>query len=590
MFVPSSQAKWEIFCRVVDNYGDIGACWRLARALVAEHGIDIRLWVDDWRTLSRLCPQAVHDGVRVAEVELRRWTDPFPVEESADVMIETFGCDLPKEYEQAMAAREKPPIWINLEYLSAEDWVRGYHKLSSPHPELLLIKTFFFPGFVEGTGGLILEKGLLDRRDQLLKKQSRADWLRAFTKEPLHEDALVVSLFGYEPFGLAGLLHRWEKGERPVLLLVPEGRSLVRVEMALGTNLPIGGEIQCGALRIVALPFTDQDSYDELLWHCDLNLVRGEDSFVRAQWAARPFVWNIYQQKDDAHFVKLEAFLALYCAGLREEVASAMAMFWRAWNGHGDTAEAWPAFAHVLPELENHARNWCAAQGARPSLVTALCQFVDTSLKKLDKILPPQVFDGREDPSSQGSHSMKTAQELRSGNVIMVGNDPLIVQKAEYNKSGRNAAVVKMKLKNLLTGTPAESVYKADDKFEIVILDRKEVSYSYFADPMYVFMDAEYNQYEVESENMTDALKYLEDGLVCEVVFYNGKAISVELPNSVVREVTYTEPAVKGDTSGKVMKPARLSTGFEVQVPAFVEIGDKIEVDTRTDEYRNRVK
>jgi len=185
---------------------------------------------------------------------------------------------------------------------------------------------------------------------------------------------------------------------------------------------------------------------------------------------------------------------------------------------------------------------------------------------------------------------MKTAQELRSGNVIMVGNDPLIVQKTEYNKSGRNAAVVKMKLKNLLTGTPAESVYKADDKFEIVILDRKEVSYSYFSDPMYVFMDAEYNQYEVEAENMADALKYLEDGLTCEVVFYNGKAISVELPNSVVREVTYTEPAVKGDTSGKVMKPARIATGFELQVPAFVEIGDKIEIDTRTDEYRNRVK
>ncbi|WP_303784940.1 elongation factor P [Azovibrio restrictus] len=185
---------------------------------------------------------------------------------------------------------------------------------------------------------------------------------------------------------------------------------------------------------------------------------------------------------------------------------------------------------------------------------------------------------------------MKTAQELRSGNVIMVGNDPLVVQKAEYNKSGRNAAVVKMKLKNLLTGAASESVYKADDKFEVVVLERKEVTYSYFADPMYVFMDAEYNQYEVEAENMTDALKYLEDGMACEVVFYNDKAISVELPNSVVREVTYTEPAVKGDTSGKVMKPAKIGTGFELMVPAFVEIGDKIEIDTRTDEYRNRVK
>ena len=185
---------------------------------------------------------------------------------------------------------------------------------------------------------------------------------------------------------------------------------------------------------------------------------------------------------------------------------------------------------------------------------------------------------------------MKTAMELRSGNVIMVGSDALVVQKAEYNKSGRNAAVVKMKLKNLLTGAPSESVYKADDKFELVVLDRKEVTYSYFADPMYVFMDAEYEQYEVEAENMTDALKYLEDGLQCEVVFYNGKAISVELPNSVVREVVYTEPAVKGDTSGKVMKPARIGTGFELPVPAFVEIGDKIEIDTRTDEYKNRVK
>ena len=185
---------------------------------------------------------------------------------------------------------------------------------------------------------------------------------------------------------------------------------------------------------------------------------------------------------------------------------------------------------------------------------------------------------------------MKTAQELRSGNVIMVGADPLVVQKSEYNKSGRNAAVVKMKLKNLLSGAASEAVYKADDKFEVVQLDKKEVTFSYFADPMYVFMDADYNQYEVEAENMVDALKYLEDGLACEVVFYDGKAISVELPNGVVSEVIYTEPAVKGDTSGKVMKPARLATGFELPVPAFVAIGDKIEIDTRTDEYRSRAK
>lgn len=186
---------------------------------------------------------------------------------------------------------------------------------------------------------------------------------------------------------------------------------------------------------------------------------------------------------------------------------------------------------------------------------------------------------------------MKTAQELRVGNVIMVGGTPMVVQKAEFYKSGRNASVVKMKLKNLLTGAVTETVYKADEKFEVIILERKECTYSYFADPMYVFMDADYNQYEVEAENMGDALKYLEDGMPCELVFYDGKAISVVMPASVVREVEYTEPAVKGDTSGKVMKPARIKpTGFEVSVPAFVEIGDKIEIDTATGEYRNRVK
>jgi len=186
---------------------------------------------------------------------------------------------------------------------------------------------------------------------------------------------------------------------------------------------------------------------------------------------------------------------------------------------------------------------------------------------------------------------MKTAQELRLGNVFMLDGQPQVVLKAEYNKSGRNAAVVKMKYKNLLSNSGSETVFKADDKFEDLVLERKEVTYSYFADPMYVFMDTDYNQYEVEADSMGDALNYLDDGMTCEVVFYDGRAISVELPTSVVREVAYTEPAVKGDTSGKVMKPARIApTNFEVSVPAFVEIGDKIEVDTRTGEYRNRVK
>jgi elongation factor P len=184
---------------------------------------------------------------------------------------------------------------------------------------------------------------------------------------------------------------------------------------------------------------------------------------------------------------------------------------------------------------------------------------------------------------------MKTAQEIRAGNVIMIGKDPMVVQKAEFNKSGRNASVVKMKLKNLLSGSGTETVYRADEKFDVVQMERKEVTYSYFADPLYVFMDADYNQHEVEAENLGDAIDYLADGLACELTFYEGKAISVELPTSVVREVKYTEPAVKGDTSGKVMKPAKLATGVLIQVPLFVTTGDQIEIDTRTGEYRRRV-
>ena len=184
---------------------------------------------------------------------------------------------------------------------------------------------------------------------------------------------------------------------------------------------------------------------------------------------------------------------------------------------------------------------------------------------------------------------MKIAQELRAGNVIMVGKDPLVVQKAEFSKSGRNSSVVKMKLKNLLTGAASETVYKADEKFDTVSLERKDCTFSYFADPMYVFMDAEYNQYEIEADNMADALPYLDDGMPLEVVFYEGKAISVQMPNYVVREIEYTEPAVRGDTSGKVMKPAKLvGSGFELPVAAFIEIGDKIEIDTRTNEFKKR--
>jgi elongation factor P len=185
---------------------------------------------------------------------------------------------------------------------------------------------------------------------------------------------------------------------------------------------------------------------------------------------------------------------------------------------------------------------------------------------------------------------MKVAQELRSGNVIMIGKDPWVVAKAEFNKSGRNSAVMKLKLRNLLQGTMTETVYKADEKFEDIVLDKKAVTYSYFGDPNYVFMDEEYNQHEVDAEILGDGKNFLDEGMPCEMVFYNGLGISVELPTTVIREIEYTEPAVRGDTSGKMTKAARLVGGFEIRVPPFCEIGEKIEIDTRTGEYKSRAK
>ncbi len=185
---------------------------------------------------------------------------------------------------------------------------------------------------------------------------------------------------------------------------------------------------------------------------------------------------------------------------------------------------------------------------------------------------------------------MKIAQEIRSGNVIMVGKDPLVVLKAEFSKSGRNASVVKMKLKNLLSGSATETVYRADEKFEVVTLERKEVTYSYYAEPSYVFMDGEFNQFEVDAEGMGEALNYLEDGMPAEVTLYQSRPIAVDIPQTVKREIVSTEPAVRGDTSGKVLKPAKLKTGYQIRVPLFCDTGDMIEIDTRTGEYRSRVK
>ena len=380
----ASRPRWEICCQVVDNFGDIGVCWRLAADLARRGCGSVRLWVDDWAARRSICPDAnVVDealGGSVQGVELRHWTSAFVPLVPGEVVVEAFACELPPAQLEAMAALRPAPAWINLEYLSAEAWVAGCHGMASPHPRLPLVKHFFFPGFDAGGGGLLREADLLVRRDRWHSQpEGAAAWFaeRGIKSSP---DALRVSLFAYQQPDLPALFEAWAGGDREVLVLVPESRVLGDVCRALGRErLQVGDRVQRGALVTQVLPFTDQAGYDALLWACDLNFVRGEDSFVRAQWAARPFVWQIYPQADAAHHDKLEAFLARYLEGVPVAEADALARFWRAWNGcapdRASPAAAWPAFAAALPALDLHARRWCDVQAALPDLVTALDTF-----------------------------------------------------------------------------------------------------------------------------------------------------------------------------------------------------------------------
>lgn len=376
--------KWDVFCAVVDNYGDIGVCWRLARQLAAEHGRAVRLWVDQLAPFRRICPEIALGLPRqtVRGVEVRHWADPFPAIEPADTVIEAFACTLPERYVAAMAARERKPFWINLEYLSAEDWVRGCHGLASPHPRLPLVKHFFFPGFVPGTGGVACEQGLPERRKAF---QGDPGALAAFWHSlglpPPRPDEIRVSLFCYPNHAVGEPFSVWERGNSPVVCLVPEGVAVQAVGAFFGLSaVRAGSTLSRGRLEVRVLPFLEQDLYDRLLWACDCNFVRGEDSFVRAQWAARPLIWHVYPQDDEAHRHKLEAFLHLYGAGLPEDAAAGARALWTAWNHQTGAGEAWTGFWRQRDMLEAHAGRWPESLLKNGDLASNLVKFCSDRL------------------------------------------------------------------------------------------------------------------------------------------------------------------------------------------------------------------
>ncbi|MDP9603588.1 UNVERIFIED_ORG: putative repeat protein (TIGR03837 family) [Variovorax paradoxus] len=351
--------RWDIFCKVIDNHGDLGVCWRLTSQL-AGLGEQVRLWVDDAAALGWMAPSG-HDGVEVID-----WLDPAALraavaQPAPDVLIEGFGCEPAPELIARFA--ERPGIaWINLEYLSAEPYVERLHGLPSPvfkGPGAGLTKCFFYPGFTTATGGLLREPGLMERRAGF----DRASWLAA-RQIPWQENERLVSLFCYEPPALAGLLARLAESDQPTRLLVTAGRAAQAVQALFAdAPLPHGR----GALSISYLPYLAQPDFDRLLWACDLNFVRGEDSLVRALWAGAPLVWQIYPQDDDAHHVKLNAWLDWLGA------PPSLRLFHHAWNGFGNGALPEPEMQGPWLETARDARARLLAQ---EDLVTQLRKFI----------------------------------------------------------------------------------------------------------------------------------------------------------------------------------------------------------------------
>jgi uncharacterized repeat protein (TIGR03837 family) len=376
--------RWDVFCRVVDNFGDVGVSWRLARSLAAEHGKAVRLWLDDLTVLARLRPEI--DTTKATQplegVEVHRMREDFSAADVADVVVETFGCDPPEAYVRNMVGRDPPARWINLEYLSAEEWVERSHALPSPNPRLPLTKHYFFPGFTAGTGGLLREANLLARRDALQEEPgAQAAFWKSLVGDVPPGGALKVSLFSYEKAPVVALAAACARLSMPAWIVAPDGFAARALEAWSGS----GG---CGNVEAFVVPFLAQDRYDELLWACDMNFVRGEDSFVRAQWAARPFAWHIYPQAEGAHWVKLSAFLARYCDGLDPESTRALKGLWDAWNAGGevpdtpvDVGTAWEAFLARRAAIAAHARAWSERLQMQPELAAALVKFASKLLK-----------------------------------------------------------------------------------------------------------------------------------------------------------------------------------------------------------------
>ena len=344
------------------------------------------------------------DEQRVEQVEVRRWDtnlearraserehsslacasgfDECEQDDAADVVIEAFGCELPDSYLAAMMRRTVAPVWINLEYLSAEAWVEDCHRLPSLRTRCAIDKYFFFPGFTSRTGGLLRERGLTAAREAF-DAAAEAEFCRSIGVPPRRDNELRVSMFCYVNRALPELLRLWAAGPQPITVLATPGPANGQIAAWFGEPLVPGTPLRRSSLSVFPLPFLPQSQFDRLLRSCDVNFVRGEDSFVRAQWAWRPFVWQIYPQTDDAHLVKLDAFLARYLDGFAE--AAAVRRFWHAWNGQIDISSAWMDFIAQREAIARHMADWATSLDRIGSLADNLVSFIHEIRKNANK-------------------------------------------------------------------------------------------------------------------------------------------------------------------------------------------------------------
>ena len=397
----SLQRCW-ILCTVVDNFGDAGVCWRLARQLSAEQAMAVTLFIDRPQTLAAIEPRlgaGLESTHTLDTVRICAWPDDPMPEDSPDILISAFGCSPPPWLRARLAGAPRRPIWVNLEYLSAEPWIEGCHRLSSIKPDDGAVEHFFYPGFTPNTGGLLRERGLLERVDEYRRGPARQAWLRQHGL-PIQAGRRLASLFCYPEAPVAAWLSAIAVSDQPWLVVIPAGVAELAVESVVGKPLQPGEQASLGALCLMRLPFLPQSDYDRLLWSCDLNLVRGEDSWVRAHWVATPFIWQAYRQTDNAHWPKLQAFIDRMRAVIEPGVsgasleglqpaatpsanapatasvaAHALQAMTEAWNGRGPLEPAWAAFSRQLDALSGCFRVWREHLSRQDDLATQLARY-----------------------------------------------------------------------------------------------------------------------------------------------------------------------------------------------------------------------